>query len=203
MGADDDEGHVVLDGDGEHGSGVEWPGCGTRRFYERANRHLDRARGGGRPLPAQPDLRRLLHHRVITVHPLGGCVMADTAEGGVVDERAACFGGPSGTEVHLGLHVSDGSVVPLPLGVNPLLTISALAERTAALIAAEQGWTVDDSVPAAPPGGPTASDRPGLRFSERMSGWFSLGDGGVVDPTLRTSTPTTRPPPPVKPPAHA
>ena len=187
MGADDDEGRVVLDGDGEHGTArIEWPGCGTRRFFERANRRLDRAAtaSGGHYLRS-PIYDRLLRHRVITVHPLGGCVMGDSAEGGVVDERSRVFAGTVGTDTHSGLYVSDGSVVPLPLGVNPLLTISALAERTVALIAADRGWTVDDAVPAAPLGGPTAvPDRPGLRFSERMSGWFGLGDGGVAEPTL-------------------
>ena len=113
---------------------IEWPGCGTRRFFERANRRLDRAAtaSGGHYLRS-PIYDRLLRHRVITVHPLGGCVMADSAEGGVVDERSRVFAGTVGTDTHSGLYVSDGSVVPLPLGVNPLLTISALAERTVAL----------------------------------------------------------------------
>ena len=50
-----------------------------------------------------------------------------------------------------GLYVSDGSVVPLPLGVNPLLTISALAERACALAAKDRGWTIDYTLPSAPP----------------------------------------------------
>jgi cholesterol oxidase len=57
-----------------------------------------------------------------TVHPLGGCPMADDAEDGVVDEFGRVYGYP-------GLHVLDGSIVPTALGLNPSKTIAALAER--------------------------------------------------------------------------
>ena len=50
------------------------------------------------------------------------------------------FRADSGTETHEGLYVMDGSVVPIPLDVNPSLTISALAERNVAkLLEARQG----------------------------------------------------------------
>ncbi|MBL3567763.1 hypothetical protein JMM59_22570, partial [Rhodovulum sulfidophilum] len=48
---------------------------------------------------------------------------------GVVDHRGEVFG-------HQGLYVSDGSVFPRPIGLNPSKTIAALAERTAAGILA-------------------------------------------------------------------
>jgi cholesterol oxidase len=60
-----------------------------------------------------------------TVHPLGGCPMADDPAHGVVDEYGAVHGLP-------GLYVLDGSIVPTALGVNPSKTIAALAERGAA-----------------------------------------------------------------------
>jgi cholesterol oxidase len=57
-----------------------------------------------------------------TVHPLGGCPMADDPRRGVVDDCGRVHGYP-------GLYVLDGSIVPTALGVNPSKTIAALAER--------------------------------------------------------------------------
>jgi cholesterol oxidase len=57
-----------------------------------------------------------------TAHILGGAIIADDASQGVVDSDHRVFG-------YQGLRVMDGSVVPSNLGVNPSLTITALAER--------------------------------------------------------------------------
>jgi cholesterol oxidase len=57
-----------------------------------------------------------------TVHPLGGCPMADDPARGVVDDAGRVHG-------YSGLYVLDGSIVPTALGVNPSKTIAALAER--------------------------------------------------------------------------
>jgi cholesterol oxidase len=57
-----------------------------------------------------------------TAHILGGCCLGDDSARGVVDENHEVFGYPD-------LFVCDGSVVPSNLGVNPSLTITALAER--------------------------------------------------------------------------
>lgn len=62
----------------------------------------------------------------MTAHFLGGCAIGDSAETGVVDPYLRAYG-------HPGLHVADGSVVSANLGVNPSLTITALAERAFAL----------------------------------------------------------------------
>ncbi len=58
----------------------------------------------------------------ITAHILGGAVIGATPERGVVDAYHRVFG-------YEGLHVVDGSAVSANLGVNPSLTITALAER--------------------------------------------------------------------------
>jgi cholesterol oxidase len=58
----------------------------------------------------------------LTAHILGGAVLGDSPETGVVDPYHRVYGYP-------GLSVVDGAAVPANLGVNPSLTITALAER--------------------------------------------------------------------------
>jgi cholesterol oxidase len=62
----------------------------------------------------------------MTAHILGGATIGDSPERGVVDAYHRVFG-------YDGLHVVDGSAVPANLGVNPSLTITALAERAMSL----------------------------------------------------------------------
>ncbi len=62
-----------------------------------------------------------------TAHCLGGCVIADSPENGVVDYRNRVFG-------YKNMYVCDGSVVAANLGVNPSLTITALTERAMSFI---------------------------------------------------------------------
>lgn len=62
--------------------------------------------------------------KLLTAHPLGGCVMGDSAAGSVVNHCGEVWNYP-------GLYVADGSVVPTALSVNPSMTIAAIAERTA------------------------------------------------------------------------
>ncbi|WP_308016490.1 GMC family oxidoreductase [Jidongwangia harbinensis] len=61
-----------------------------------------------------------------TAHILGGVTVGASPESGVLDPYHRVFG-------HPGLHVVDGSAVPANLGVNPSLTITALAERALSL----------------------------------------------------------------------
>jgi cholesterol oxidase len=62
----------------------------------------------------------------MTAHILGGATIGESANTGVIDAYHRVFGYP-------GLHVVDGSAVPANLGVNPSLTITALAERAMSL----------------------------------------------------------------------
>lgn len=64
-----------------------------------------------------------------TAHILGGCCMGDSAQSGVIDRDHRVFGYP-------GLYVIDGSAMSANPGVNPSLTITALAERAMSKIPA-------------------------------------------------------------------
>jgi cholesterol oxidase len=70
----------------------------------------------------------------ISAHPIGGCPMSDDASTGVVDSLGRVFNDKNGKVTYPGLYVADGSIIPTSLGVNPSLTISALAFRIAAQI---------------------------------------------------------------------
>ena len=77
---------------------------------------------------------------VLTSHPLGGCLMGSTAATGVVDEWGRVFRADAKARpdaVYPGLYIADGSVIPTALGVNPSLTISAVALRIADKILSE------------------------------------------------------------------
>jgi cholesterol oxidase len=62
----------------------------------------------------------------MTAHFLGGAVISESPEHGVIDPYQRVWGYP-------GLHVLDGSAVSANLGVNPSLTITAQAERAVSL----------------------------------------------------------------------
>lgn len=74
----------------------------------------------------------------LTAHPLGGCPMGRDASEGVVDGLGRVFAAESGMSRHDGLYVVDGSIVPTSLGVNPSLTICALAFRIAEEVAGDK-----------------------------------------------------------------
>ena len=65
-------------------------------------------------------------NRNASAHFVGGIPIGEGSESGAVDPYLRMFGQP-------GLHVMDGSVMPANPGVNPSLTITALAERAMSL----------------------------------------------------------------------
>jgi cholesterol oxidase len=118
MGRDVPDGRLTLDGDALRLSWRERP---SRPFFEglEATGRRVGAALGGRAFRLGGRFGRL-----VTVHPLGGCAMADDAAHGVVGTDGQVFGAP-------GLYVADGSLLPGPVGPNPSLTISALARHVA------------------------------------------------------------------------
>jgi cholesterol oxidase len=71
---------------------------------------------------AQSSLTEAMFNIPSTAHILGGAVIAPDAEQGVVDADQRVFG-------YENLLVCDGSAIPANVGVNPSLTITALAEH--------------------------------------------------------------------------
>jgi len=171
MAHDDGEGRMFLDKDRLR---IDWPGVGGQPVFEKINqRLLDATKPIGGTFVPNPMWSKLTNQSLTSVHPLGGCVMAESADKGVVNHKGQVFSGTAGTDVHEGLLILDGSILPRPLGINPLLTISAIAERNCALLAEDRGWKIDYKLgpPPAPPA--QAKQKPGVRFTETMKGFFS------------------------------
>ncbi len=70
----------------------------------------------------QSAVNEVLLNTGITAHILGGCPMGPNPELGVIDGHNRVYG-------YEGMYVVDGSMVSANLGVNPSLTITAMAEH--------------------------------------------------------------------------
>lgn len=118
MGQDVSGGRFRLEGDG---LALDWDPRGASRTYFASAQRLAEAcaRGLGGHLGPRLFTRWAPG---LTAHPLGGCPMGLDARSGVVDSHGEVFG-------HPGLFVSDGSIMPGPVGPNPSLTIAAMAAR--------------------------------------------------------------------------
>lgn len=169
---DGSDGRMRLGADG--GLRIDWPGVGSKPIFQRAAEHVQSlARALNAVYLPNPVWTPRLRNSLVSVHPLGGCALADRAEYGVVNHRGQVYAGTVGDAVHSGLYVADGSLIPRALGVNPLLTISALAEYIAGGIAQDRGLAIDWSarVTADRP-----AQKPGVRFTETMHGHFQRGE---------------------------
>ena len=78
---------------------------------------------------AQSSVMEALANVPTTAHILGGAVIGATPATGVVDGRHRVFG-------YENLLVCDGAAVPANVGVNPSLTITAMAERAMSFVPA-------------------------------------------------------------------
>ena len=127
---------------------VDWPGYSdapARLRAEQKVKAMIESMGG--VFNANPFAMTAFGGNRIIAHPLGGCAMGETAENGVVAPDGRVFDptkGPKG--VHDGLYVCDGAAVPSAIGVSPLLTITALAERAMILLAQQLHRKIDVGV---------------------------------------------------------
>ncbi|WCM22338.1 alpha/beta fold hydrolase [Paraburkholderia bryophila] len=175
MAHDDESGQIRVDDKGQ--PRIVWKNAGKQPIFATVEHTLEQATVplGGKYL-RNPISTDVAGNRTVTVHPLGGCGMGEDAEHGVVDHLGRVFNGAAGTAVHEGLYVMDGAVMPMSLGVNPLLTISALAERNCALLAASRDRQIDytaKGTAATPP-----APKIGLRFTETMIGTYTPAVAG-------------------------
>ncbi|HET9625012.1 MAG TPA: GMC family oxidoreductase [Kofleriaceae bacterium] len=106
-----------------------------------ANAFVERAAAalGGTPITSTFEI---LFDMPMTAHCIGGCVMGADPSTGVIDAQHRVFG-------YHGLFVVDGAAVGANLGVNPSLTITALAERAMSFIPAKQAVDRDGDRDAA------------------------------------------------------
>lgn len=169
IGHDDAAGRMRLDGDR---LAIEWPAAAGQAVYGAIEERFKRAVAatGGTYVP-NPVSTRLMGGKLMTVHPLGGCAMGRDRETGVVNHRGEVFDAaqaPGTDAVHSGLYVCDGAVIPRSVGIHPLMTITALAERAMMHLAASHGLVFDDAAGTGqtralyPPAASSAVHTPGL-----------------------------------------
>lgn len=70
----------------------------------------------------------------VTGHIMGGCIVGENEDKGVIDYDNKVFG-------YQNLYVCDASMLTVNLGVNPSLTITALSERAMSKIPPKEGLT--------------------------------------------------------------
>lgn len=169
MSHDGSDGRLGLDGERLV---IDWPDVGHRPQFETVadKLHQATAANGGTFVP-NPVWTERMDKSLITVHPLGGCPMGENAETGVVDADCKVYAADG--SFHEGLYVCDGAVLPRSVGVNPLLTITAVAERAMMQFANECGLLLDTDRPT-PPLPDAHSKELGLRFTEKMGGQLKL-----------------------------
>jgi cholesterol oxidase len=143
---DSAHGRLVLDDDRIT---VSWPAAKDEPVYRRLDAALEAlAQQVGGKYVKNPLSGTLMGHQPATAHPLGGCRMGRERADGVVSHKGQVFDAAlrtGATGVHDGLYVIDGSIMPRSLGVNPLLTITALAERVMMHLARDHGLSFDDA----------------------------------------------------------
>lgn len=160
VGRDSASGEITLDGEA---LAIRWKDALAEPVFRSIETTLKAAVAatGGTYVP-NPVSLNFLGGNLFTVHPLGGCAMGEDRTSGVVDHKCRVFDGNAAqpaNAVHAGLYVCDGAVIPCPLGVHPLLTITAVAERAMLLLARELDRPLDVE---------NRNTTPAMEFQERQ-----------------------------------
>ncbi|RZI43817.1 GMC family oxidoreductase [Herbaspirillum sp. HC18] len=124
MGLDNAKGVLKLNEEGY--LEVDWPQDSNRPLYDailNLGKRFTKFIDGKHFVPMPTWLWPLKNN--VTVHPLGGCALADAPEKGVVSANEGSRGQVFG---YHWLYVADGSLMPTALGANPVATITALSE---------------------------------------------------------------------------
>ncbi len=173
MSNDDGAGEMSLNKNGH--LDINWKSVGSQPIFQKASDAMEAATKalGGTYIP-NATWNKMMGYDLVTVHPLGGCCMGDDASSGVTDHTGNVFDG-SGGGTHGGLYVLDGAILPTPVGTNPLLTISAVAERACKLIIQDLGLTEDETYNRIQL--PEVGYFPAVQFTETMRGFFTKGEG--------------------------
>ncbi|MEU7226400.1 GMC oxidoreductase [Streptomyces chrestomyceticus] len=146
---------------------VRWRTATSRAYYEGVRttmRRLADAMGTG-----FLDNPVWWWRRVVTVHPVGGAPIGDRPEEAVCDPYGEVFGHPR-------LYVADAAALPGPVGVNPSLTIAALADRMSTRL-------LEDRAPRRAHR-PAPAPATALTFAEVMRGALADGPGLVLRLTV-------------------
>ncbi|MGI9403021.1 MAG: GMC oxidoreductase, partial [Hyphomicrobium sp.] len=143
---DSASGRLVLDDDR---LSLAWPTAKDEPVYARLDAILSAiVTEAGGSYVKNPLAGTVMGHQPATAHPLGGTGMGRERNDGVVNHKGQVFDASAGrgsTAVHEGLYVVDGAVMPRSLGVNPLFTITALAERALLHMAQDYALSFDDA----------------------------------------------------------
>lgn len=126
---------------------LHWPEAKDEPVYARLDKVLSAVvEQAGGSYVKNPLSGTVMGHQPATAHPLGGAGMGRERSDGVVNHKGQVFdacAGAGSTAVHEGLYVIDGAVMPRSLGVNPLFTITAVAERALIHMAQDYGLRFD------------------------------------------------------------
>jgi cholesterol oxidase len=121
MGTDAGDGEMKLSDDNID---IEWSHTRSKKMFNEMEEELENLSDALDGTYKTSLLWKWPIKKLLTAHPLGGCIMGETAETGVVNEFGEVWNYPN-------LYVADGAIIPTALSINPSATICALSERIA------------------------------------------------------------------------